>query len=268
MPLAIGGFALLGASATAQAATFTVNDPTDAPLATSSSKTCASTHNGSCTLRAAVQAADNTGGSNSVSLPAGGFRLTIPPAGPSSSADPATGDLDITGTDHLTITGAGSGSTTIDANLIDRAFAVQTGAGLSLSGMTIQNGAPSAKSTGFQSGGAIYSDGALFLTGDDTLQHNSATGFGSGGAIYNDSDTTSTLSVAGSRFSNDTAALYGGAIYDQSGNLGTTSITGSTFSGNTASSDQGGALYLSQSGTATLTADTFSGNIAAGGGGS
>jgi hypothetical protein len=50
----------------------------------------------------------------------------------------------------MTVSGAGSGTTIVDANRIDRAFAVALGSGLSLSGMTIRNGKPSASSTGSQ----------------------------------------------------------------------------------------------------------------------
>jgi hypothetical protein len=39
--------------------------------------------------------------------------------------------------------------------------------------MTIENGNPSTNSTGWAQGGAVYSDGALDLTNDVTLEHNS-----------------------------------------------------------------------------------------------
>lgn len=251
---------VLGSSAVADAASFTVNDTTDAPLANPTGKSCVSTHKGKCTLRAAVQAADNNKGPNTIVLKAKTYKLTIAAKGPSTTPDPSSGDLDITAGDVLTITGAGSTKTTINANHIDRAFAVQKGAKLKLSGLTIENGIPSANSTGSQNGGGIYSDGALSLIGDVALRHNSPTYYG--GAIYDDSDTTSSLSVVRSTFSDNTAGNYGGAIYDQSGNLGPTSITASTFSGNISSNDLGGALYLGQAGTATLARDRFSGNSA------
>ena len=62
--------------------------------------------------------------------------------------DPANGDLDIKNNTSVTITGAGSGITTINANSIDRAFAVQADAGLTLSGLTIENGSPNTISSG------------------------------------------------------------------------------------------------------------------------
>lgn len=47
---------------------------------------------GSGTLRAAVQAADNTGGASTITLPAGVYKLTIPST---AANDPSNGDLDI-----------------------------------------------------------------------------------------------------------------------------------------------------------------------------
>ena len=55
-------FGSLVMTSAASAATFTVNDTTDAPLATTGGTTCVSTNSGECTLRAAVQAANDTGG--------------------------------------------------------------------------------------------------------------------------------------------------------------------------------------------------------------
>ena len=74
-----------------------------------------------------------------------------------------------------------------------------------------------------------------------------------GGAIYNEG----TLTVSGSTFQMNFAALEGGAIY----NGGTLTVSASTFSGNTSNYDPGGAIY--NEGTLTVSASTFSGNRAA-----
>ena len=116
---------MLGLTGAASAATFTVNDTTDAALTTPNSTNCVSTDAGSCTLRAAVQAADNTGGASQITVPGGTYKLTIASTG---ANDPATGDLDIDNGATVTITGAGSASTVINPAGIDRAFAVQAGA--------------------------------------------------------------------------------------------------------------------------------------------
>ena len=87
-----GGLAL---ASNASAATFTVNSATDAPLSTPSGTSCVSTAGGACTLRAAIQAADNTGGANTISVPGGDFKLTIAATAGGGADDPATGDLDV-----------------------------------------------------------------------------------------------------------------------------------------------------------------------------
>jgi uncharacterized repeat protein (TIGR01451 family) len=242
----------LAVTGVASAATFTVNDPSDAALASPVSTSCASTNGGSCTLRAAVQAADNAGGSSQITLPAGVYKLTIPATG---ADQPANGDLDIDNNAAITIAGAGSGSTTVDANSVDRAFAVQTGAGLSLSGMTIENGTPSANSTGVQKGGAIYSDGALAVTGDVTFTHNTASS--SGGAIMTDTAGGSTISLTGATFTDNAADSNGGALYLHQ--PGVAAITASTFTSNSTDDEDGNAIY-DDGGGLTANTSTFHGN--------
>jgi hypothetical protein len=300
--------AVLGALASASVAsadTYTVNDPTDAPLATSTDTSCVSTNGGTCTLRAAVQAADNAMGASTISLGANTYTLTIPPADYNSvpgcttpnsfggdgcdANDPAHGDLDVLSGATVTITGAGSGSTTIDANGVDRAFAVQSGGSLSLSGLTIENGQPAygpycystadtapyscspSSGIGFGvAGGAIYSDGALTTTGDVTLRGNQAVGLnqfnpGLGGAIYVDFDSD-TLSLSGTTFSVNYAG-NGSALYIAAPIAAT--ISGSTFSQNDTAGGNGtiyGAEENSTQPSLSITGSTFSNNIAGNGG--
>jgi uncharacterized repeat protein (TIGR01451 family) len=287
--LAATTLGIFASTGVANAATFTVNDTTDAPLGTSTGTTCVSTHSNSCTLRAAVQAADNIGGANTITLPAGTYPLSI---GPAAADDPSTGDLDVDQTNgasspvQLTINGAGSGSTTIDADRIDRALAVHANQGLSLSGLTIANGLSSSPSTSAGLGGAIYSNGALALTGDVTLRDSFADN--SGGAIFSDGDPGSTLTITGATFerngtgdSEDGGAVYdgspnsmsitkslfrnndatttgaGGAVYN---NGGPATVDQTTFASNTA--DQGGAIYWEANTSVSVTNSTFDGNVA------
>src|SRR5687767_686219 len=73
-----------------------------------------------CTLRAAIQEANDTAGvADTVSLPAGRYELT---AAGGNENFAVTGDLDLTGS--ITIAGAGARTTIIDANGIDRVFHV------------------------------------------------------------------------------------------------------------------------------------------------
>ena len=101
-----------------------------------------------CSLREAVAAADSPGigsdrgtadsVSNTIVLGAGTYRLSIAPAG---LDDNATGDLNVTGTTPLTIIGAGTTATVIDATgLGDRALSVAAGATVTLEGLSITGG--------------------------------------------------------------------------------------------------------------------------------
>jgi CSLREA domain-containing protein/uncharacterized repeat protein (TIGR01451 family) len=208
-----------------------------------------------CSLRDAVVAADAAGGSSTITVPAGTYKLA---RASTAADDPTTGDLDIDNEASVTINGAGSGSTIIDANGIDRAFAVQNGAGLTLSGMTLENGHPNSNSSGSQRGGAIWSDGALTTSGDVMFTNNSSLNGGNeGGAIYTASDSGSSLSITGATFDHNQGGSYGGSIYlDQPG---TAKITQSTFTNNIASDDDGGAIYV-DNGALNIDSSSFSGN--------
>src|SRR5579859_5263598 len=270
LALAATTLGVLGFTGAANAATYTVNDTTDAPLATSSDTNCVSTNGGSCTLRAAVQAADNTGGANTINLPAGTYTLSIPPSCTSNSSgcdarDPSKGDLDVNSSDNgtsITISGAGSGSSVINANSVDRAFDVwssSTTGALSLSGLTVENGTPAFVggyylSRGNGSGGAIYGDGTISLTNDVTLTHNSAPS-SDGGAIYVPCCSGGRpLTIVNSSLTNNTATDEGGAVYYY--DYSTLTVTGDTFSGNSAPY-QGGALVDWNSSSGRINNDTF-----------
>ncbi len=152
------------------AATFAVNDTTDAVDSTPGDGICeTATGNGICTLRAAVMEANAWAGADDITVPEGTFTLTIlgvdetwaaNPAYPDTSPDPyivsvtanaAEGDLDIS--DSLTIKGAGAGLTIItwaasdvsNADIADgdRIFHVQATTAnvtVAISDLTLTNG--------------------------------------------------------------------------------------------------------------------------------
>ena len=266
--------------------TFTVNDTTDAALSNPAGTSCSSTNGGSCTLRAAIQATDNSGGSGTIALPSGVFKLTIPSTG---ADDPSTGDIDVKAGISITISGQGAGITVIDANHIDRAFAVQSGASLSISGVTIANGSqnhatPSDLSTAPGYGGAFYNDGVLSVN-NCVLTDNSA--YSAGGVVFADTGASAT-SITNSTVTGSSSDGYGGVLYVDSGaitlsadsitgnstddygavlydyesghTVGTVTINQSTISNNAAYYDYGGALYLDDAGALTITGSTFANN--------
>ncbi len=144
---------------------------------------------GDCSLREAIKAANTnaavdaclTGsavGTDIITLPAGTYALTITGI---NDALGLTGDLDIF--DDLTINGAGAATTIIDGNgLGDRIFDIfgnNIGTGVTISGVTLQNGEAGEPSVG--SGGAIFTDRNLTIL-DSAFLGNEAGAFG-GGAI-------------------------------------------------------------------------------------
>ena len=75
---------------------------------------------GHISLRSAIMAANAHAGADSINLPAGIYRITLPGVGEDNAA---SGDLDIKG--DLTING--SGAPVVDGNALDGVFEVFTG---------------------------------------------------------------------------------------------------------------------------------------------
>ena len=243
----VGGLLLFASGASA--AVFNVTTTAD-----TNDGTCGSP----CSLRdaviasnqAATTAAANT--INTINVPAGTYKITRTPSG---GNEPAAGSFDLVQHNLLTVNGAGAGSTVIDANHLDRAFAAPNHSALTLNGLTIQNGLPNL-SDGVNSsgnGGGVYSDGPLQLNGV-TMTGNSANSY-NGGAIYLDSHAGS-FAVDSSEFTKDSAGggYSGGAIYfnPTSGTLGT--ISRSSFSHDTGY--YGAGIYINQ-GSLTVTGSSF-----------
>lgn len=268
----------------ADAATFNVNTFNDS----ADSSPCASV----CSLRDAVIAADNAGGSSTIVLQSGTYELTIGNPDSPEPDNPAKGDLDINNGVNVTITGQGDAATIINVNHIDRAFAVQSGGTLSISGVTIENGAQGpntatdfpSQSIDSEDGGAFYNDGSLSVD-KSMLRNNSAEG--EGGVVYSDSAASSTsitnsvisgnvtqdgpggvadvtsgsVTLSGDSITNNSAAQAGGVLYDQEGGhpAGPVTIGDSTISDNTGSGG-GGALYLTEAGSIAISDSTLDSN--------
>jgi CSLREA domain-containing protein len=202
---------------------------------------------GRCTLRAAVMQANKlTGPGVDIILPSGTYTLTRPPV--SSSLEPDNGDLNlrapVSGHPLIRILGAGAAGTIVDANQLDRVFAVEAGRDALISGLTVRNGY---MVTGIAGGGAIFNDGTLTL--DHTAVYSSYAGF-VGGGLYN----TGSLTVLDSTFAENRAQTYGGAI--DSGDDAT--VSGSLIFHNSA--QYGGGLFSTD--VLTLTNTTVSQNAA------
>ncbi len=184
---------LLVFACVASAATYTVNTTNDS----TDSGSCATT----CSLRDALTAVNNAGGTDTIVVPSGIYILqTQLPQINNSSLD-------------LTLSGAGARSTTINGNGTSRIFDF-TGTGtIAVSGMTVTDG--------FQNdtvgqpgdfGGAIH-DSANSLTLTDMAVTNSVyQGVGGGGGIAVDGNATLTLDRV--TVSGNEASYDGGGIYE------------------------------------------------------
>jgi hypothetical protein len=140
---------LLAASASAQAATFTVDANDDTIDATPGDGICADAA-GHCSLRAAVIETNALEGADTIEIPAGVYAFEIMG---SDEDGAASGDLDIA--DDLVLRGADSAATVIDAAAIDRVAEILGGAAarsVRIEHLTLRNG--------LLSGGGLDSGGA------------------------------------------------------------------------------------------------------------
>jgi uncharacterized repeat protein (TIGR01451 family) len=122
---------------------------------------------GHVSLRSAIQAANHLGGSNTISLPAGTYDLTL-------------GQFSIN--NDLTLTGTGASNTTIDAQFNSRIFQVLNGFTVAISKVTMEDGGVLGAAGGLAAGGAIFDSGALTLTNDTLFQNLAIGGGGTDGA--------------------------------------------------------------------------------------
>lgn len=243
---------LLWLAGPARAATYTVTSSGDAPDSALDG-TCASTLPGSpCTLRAAIQEADNSASDDVITFDPAVTTVTLSVAGANEDAA-ATGDLDIVavGTGgRLTITNNGGAAVTVDGAHLDRIFHILTSADVTLEDLVIQNGQVA------DLGGGLSSGGNLVLR-RVTLINNTA---GQGGGLAVSSGKTTLY--RGLIASNQASANGGGALITNSQLI----LTNVTVANNTAPSGAGGGLFNDFAGL-TLFNTTVSGNTASDGGG-
>ena len=153
----------------------------------------------------------------------------------------------------VAISGPGATTLAVNGSHLGRILRTAPGIDVTLSGLTITNGAVTSDFAG-----GIYNDHATLTLSSCTISANSADQ-GTGGGIYNDGSAT--MTIINSTISGNTAWPGGGICND-----GTMTITNTTLSGN---SDNGYNLGggILNFGTLTITNSTLSGNSADSGGG-
>jgi len=269
----------------ARAASFTVNDFSDTADANTAVSDCADSA-GKCTLRAAIQQANANGGSNTISLPAGTYSLSLTSdtdTAPShaTEVDAASGDLDIS--NNLTITGAGASTTIVDGFSLyncttlmrNRVFQIVSGYTVTISGLTVQYAGADQDSAGNSAlcddgsgggatqstyspdeGGGIYNSGTLTLS-SVIVSHNEADD--EGGGIYNDG----ALALSSVTVDSNRASDSGGGILSEGS---TFSMENSSVTLNVATSNGAGIALSGADGeysqTATISSSTINQNFA------
>ncbi|MFN0277550.1 MAG: beta strand repeat-containing protein, partial [Pyrinomonadaceae bacterium] len=246
--------ALSAFSVNVSAATFVVNDSGDAVDAAPGDGTCA-TAGAVCTLRAAISEANALAGSDIITLPAGAYTSTLVAANENLNAG---GDYDITSS--ITINGAGSGTTFIQANAApntatERVLHIITTGGtlVEINNVTVRHG----NATGVTSGGGISLAVSstlnltnVVLTANRVIPIAGNNAFG--GALILGSATAGAIATLtnctvsnNSSIATNTATIvngFAGGVYNQNGTL---NIVNSSVTGNIASSFHGGIRTLS-----------------------
>lgn len=234
------------ATAVAQA-TFVVDTTLDTPDAAPGDGVCRDAA-GRCSLRAAIQEANASGGTTVIVLePRARYPITIAGAGEDAAA---SGDLDVTAPNVL-IEGRGA---TLDCRTLDRAFDVFPGARLGVSQLTVLNGLVRA-----ESGGGFRTTGSLLLFRSDVVDCEAVGPGASGGGVLNQGGL---LAVDQSNIESCEADRAGGAI---EANRGTTWVNRSEFYDNETGPmpGNGGGLHLTGAGFVQVQSSTFAGNSAA-----
>ena len=195
--------------------------------------------------------ANNSGAGSlrdTIAIANSGDTITFDPSLNGQTITLTTGELAITKT--LTITGPGAALLAVSGNNTSRVISVAAGVTVSISGLTLRNGAVGVVGG---VGGGIANEGTLTIT-DSTLMNNTAT---YGGGVSNDG----MLTIIRSALSGNTATDAGGGI----SNSGTLTVQTSTFLNNQVTFGSGGGLVNLN--TLILQNSTFSGNTAPNGGG-
>ena len=248
---------LLSSTSPALADTFVVDTEVDAMLTG-----CSGLVVGDCSLRGAIERANQTTSTDTISFGFGATTFSLSIGGASEDSN-QTGDLDILQPVHID----GGGRVTVDASLIaDRVFDVLTDSSsfVTFEGLTITGGHAPAGDNSFEGGGVRCIDGAVFLDGAQvtgngpvregagifangcslvlnrtTIAGNTATLLGGGVSI-----SSSTMSAPVSAIVGNHAGSFGGGLLAHA--FTQVDLDNMTFSGNTAGSEGSAIDYAGE----------------------
>jgi CSLREA domain-containing protein len=234
----------------AKADGFTVNSTADIPDASPGNGICETAPgNGQCTLRAAIQEANASLGSDTITLPAANYLLTRT-GSPDDNA--FRGDLDVT--DQLSIIGESASNTIINGNSVGERIFHHLGPGFTLQNLTVRNGA-----AGSSDGGGIFNSVGDLNMYNSLITNNSSQ---DGGGIFNASGS---VYIENSIVSENIVEDSGGGIRSFEGDL---ILVNSRVTGNTADrgggiANYGGDARVENSSIDNNTASLFAGGVLA-----
>ena len=237
------------------AATFVVNSMADVNDVAAGNGVCeTAAGNGVCTLRAAITEANALAGDDIITLPAGTYTNTITGANDTN----AGGDLDIRS--NITINGAGSGTTIIQANAAagvatERVLDFPIAGTSIINDVTIRNGRQTAT---FGGGVRLNVDAAVVTFNNCVISNNVGVSGGGGLMVF---AATASATLNNTTFTANSSTTRGSAITS----IGIVNLNNSTVSNNTVTTtgtisaspaiDNGGAAAV-----LTLTNSIVSGN--------
>ncbi|KKW34902.1 MAG: Polymorphic outer membrane protein, partial [Candidatus Giovannonibacteria bacterium GW2011_GWA2_53_7] len=260
----------LGIALPALATNYTVSTTDDEA---DSSPSCTTGSSTDCSLREAIRASNSNSGSDTITIPAGTYRLSLTGANEDSAA---TGDLDVTDTTGtLTITGAGSTTTLIDGNSAnnstdDRVFDIASSADLTMTDVTVKGGTidgAAGRGAGIRINGSSTIALSDIIISGNTFTNTDSFTFSNGAGLYCTGTTTLTLTDSTiSDNGSSTEDIDGGGAYidiNCDADFDTVTIDGN------AGKQRGGGLHIlpSTSLTKTFTNLTVSNNTGNVGGG-
>jgi parallel beta-helix repeat protein/predicted outer membrane repeat protein len=153
-----------------------------------------------------------------------------------------------------------SSTFTMEGGTIAENTASSGGGGVYANGTFTMEGGTIAENTAYGGGGVyVSSSGTFSMSGDSTIQGNTASAYGGGVGV----SSSSTFTMSGGTIQGNTATNYGGGVYVH--NSGTFTMSGGTIAENTATTSGGGGVYAS--GTFTMSGGTIAKNTATTSGG-
>lgn len=182
-----------------------------------------------CSFRDAIILSNNMAGEDTIHVPPGEYRLTIPGAG---EDDAATGDLDIL--DNVSIHGSGAGVTIVDALAYDRVFHIRNSyAWADFDDLTIRGGNSTNSPVSVNGAGILNEGVAVNLT--RCIVEDNVTTTGAGGGVSSSGGVVFVLdSIIRDNLAENGSAItmaYGAIVIDRSTIEGNYLVGGSPSGG-------------------------------------